>query len=189
MVLRMIHRHHLATVAHHPTGGDDEAILQIEGKGVKWLLFAYGLHHSFSDNIDKFPKCLWWSSFVANKLRLATWRKIDFSLNFMKIENFINSYLNILSWKFSKIRRAMFSGITLESGCLFKGCYFCVNSCFASIFGAFQNWILFRNHIYGHVESCKCYYQLWHLDIKLLLPLVPCFSYRFVYLLQLQIIC
>ena len=108
---------------------------------------------------------------------------------FMKIENFINSYLNILSWKFSKIRRAMFSGITLESGCLFKGCYFCVNSCFASIFGAFQNWILFRNHIYGHVESCKCYYQLWHLDIKLLLPLVPCFSYRFVYLLQLQIIC
>ena len=32
----MIHRHHLATVVQHPTGGGGEAILQIEGMDVKY---------------------------------------------------------------------------------------------------------------------------------------------------------
>ena len=72
------------------------------------------------------------------------------------------------------------SGITLKSF------YFCVNSCFASSFGAVQNWILLRNQIYGQDEFYKCYYRLWHLHIKLLQPQVPCFS-CFMSPLQVQL--
>ena len=137
-------------------------------------------HHRFSDRIGKFQKHLWWSSFVAGQLGLKTWTKIDFSSNIKLKIWLVHWYMDISSWNSPKFSEKLLSGITLKSF------YFCVNSCFASSFGAVQNWILLRNQIYGQDEFHKCYYRLWHLHIKLLQPQVPCFS-CFMYPLQVQL--
>ena len=67
----MIHRHHLATVVQHPTGGGGEAILQIEGIDVKYDAECCFRIIVFLIELANF-KNIWWSSFVAGQLGLKT---------------------------------------------------------------------------------------------------------------------